>query len=110
MMRAGCAEKCEPRWTRREGKAMLTNDELARMMKSATDCSWAATPEDVLLLVDEVERLRGAGLALCKTLRHWHDNGGFECDSAEHRDLEIVLGDTGCMIGAQAALDAAGES
>lgn len=61
----------------------------------------------------ENERLRTAGLALCKTLRHWHDNGGFECDSVEHRNLEIALGDTGRMIlrdlwDAKAALDAAG--
>ena len=38
----------------------------------------------------EVKRLRKAALALCISLRHWHD-GKMECDSAEHEALENVL-------------------
>jgi exonuclease VII small subunit len=41
-------------------------------------------------LAARVARLEEAALALCKTLRRYHD-GPYECDSAEHADLEYLL-------------------
>jgi hypothetical protein len=77
-----------------------------------------ATPDDIDIhanrqdciveLRAENERLCTVALALCETLRHWYDNGGYECDSKQHQDLEITLGNTAMMIGHKAALDAAG--